>query len=247
VASFYQVNLTLRLIGRIVDPESLYAALATAQQGSHHALIHTPAHTVVSASPELFFERTGDRIVTRPMKGTAPRNPSPELDTVTAHELSRSEKDCAENIMIVDLLRNDLGRIARPGSVRVPALLEVEGYPTVWQLTSTIEACLPDNVSLAEVMRALFPCGSVTGAPKQRSMHAIAALEGRPRGVYCGTIGYLEPDRCRPPTRFAVAIRTAVVTTAGYAEYGSGGAITYSSHSDTEWQELVAKSAILRA
>lgn len=229
----------------IDDPEALYAALSTAQCGAHHALIHSPGHTVVSASPELFFDRKGDRIVTRPMKGTAARNPSPKLDAEAACGLHRSDKDRAENIMIVDLLRNDLGRIARPGSVHVPALLEVERYPTVWQLTSTVEARLPDHADLVQVMRALFPCGSVTGAPKRRAMRAIAELEARPRGVYCGAIGFLEPDRYQPSARFAVAIRTAVVTATGYAEYGSGGGITYSSSTSGEWKELLAKSRIL--
>jgi hypothetical protein len=149
--------------------------------------------------------------------------------------------------MIVDLLRNDLGRVAIFGSVRVPSLFDVERYPTVWQLTSTVTARLPPGVGVPELFGALFPSGSVTGAPKRAAMQAIVTLEGRPRGVYCGAVGFIRPDPVRPSARFAVAIRTVTVANrSGVAEYGAGGGITASSRPEAEWSELLAKSLVLR-
>jgi para-aminobenzoate synthetase/4-amino-4-deoxychorismate lyase len=244
---YYQLNLTARLTSRIEHPDELYARMSLAQRGAYNALIATGEFTVVSTSPELFFTRDGRRIVTRPMKGTARRGRSWAEDRARAAELRRSSKERAENVMIVDLLRNDLGRIAELGTVKVPALFAAERYPTLWQLTSTVEAQLRPEVDLADVFTALFPCGSVTGAPKRSAMSAITRLEQRPRGVYCGAVGHLAPGGNRPTARFSVAIRTATCNdSTGYAEYGSGGGITWSSRPDAEWTELRAKTVILR-
>jgi para-aminobenzoate synthetase/4-amino-4-deoxychorismate lyase len=244
---YYQLNLTARLRGAVRDPADTYAALAGAQAGAHHALIVTPHHAVISASPELFFARRGTHLVVRPMKGTAKRGRWAAEDLAVADALRRSAKERAENTMIVDLLRNDLGKIAVTGSVRVSELFAVERYPTVWQLTSTIGAELTDRTGLLDIFTALFPSGSVTGAPKAAAMSAIAALEHRPRGVYCGAVGYLAPDPERPEARFNVAIRTVTQDLrSGYAEYGTGGAITYPSRPDAEWAELLTKADVLR-
>ena len=181
------------------------------------------------------------------MKGTASRGRWPEEDIERVQEMLESAKERAENIMIVDLVRNDLGRVAVYGSVRVPTLFEAERYPTVWQLTSTISAQCPREVDLATLFAALFPSGSITGAPKRRTMQAIAEIEGRPRGVYCGAIGFLSPNPVQTEARFSVAIRTVTVSHRScYAEYGTGGGITTSSDPDSEWTELLTKAAILR-
>jgi len=244
---YYQVNLTSHLRAVVPDPDRLYARLAAAQGGRYHALMVTPEHTVVSASPELFFSLDGGEVVTRPMKGTAPRGRWPEEDRSAVEALRASPKEQAENVMIVDLLRNDLGRVAVFGSVRVSSLFDVERYPTVWQLTSTVTARVPPGVGVPELFGALFPSGSVTGAPKRAAMQAIVALETRPRGVYCGAVGYIRPDPVRPSARFAVAIRTVTVANHSHAaEYGAGGGITASSRPDAEWSELLAKSLVLR-
>ncbi|HWO69551.1 MAG TPA: aminodeoxychorismate synthase component I [Actinomycetota bacterium] len=242
----YQVNHTLRLRSRLTgDPRGLYRDLCLAQRGAYNAYLALGRYHVCSASPELFFERRGERVVVRPMKGTAPRGRWPEEDRAARERLRASAKDRAENAMIVDLLRNDLGRVARPGSVRWPRLFDAERYETVWQLTSTVEAELRPGVGFADLFRALFPSGSVTGAPKVRAMRAIAELEASPRGVYTGAVGYLAPGEDRR-ARFAVAIRTAVVDAeTGAAEYGTGGGITYDSDPEAERREAVAKAAVL--
>jgi para-aminobenzoate synthetase/4-amino-4-deoxychorismate lyase len=242
--SFYQVNLTVRTSALIGDPERLYAGLVDRQRAAYHALIHTNEHTVVSASPELFFAFDGDRIVTQPMKGTAPRSRDPGEDQRHAAGLRASEKERAENVMIVDLLRNDLAKIAVSGSVTVPRLLEVECYPTVWQMTSTVSARVGRDVDLLQIFAALFPSGSVTGTPKQAAMDAIAQIEARPRGVYCGAVGLLSPGEPYS-ARFSVAIRTAASGAGGYTVYGAGGGITYSSSAEDEWREVVTKTRVL--
>lgn len=245
---YYQLNLTARLAGSVPDPAGLYGALAAAQGGRHNALVVTPGHTVISASPELFFTTEAGEMTTRPMKGTAPRGRWPEEDRRNREALRTSAKERAENVMIVDLLRNDLGRIAEVGTVEVPALFDAERYPTVWQLTSTVAARTRPDVDLAGAFAALFPSGSVTGAPKRAAMRAIAGIEGRPRGVYCGAIGYLRPHPRSPRAHFSVAIRTITRDNdSGYAEYGSGGAITSSSDPAFEWAELLTKTAVLRS
>jgi para-aminobenzoate synthetase/4-amino-4-deoxychorismate lyase len=239
----YQVNLTTRLTAPVHDARSLYAALAHRQQGAHNVLIETPSWAVACASPELFFERDGHHLTTRPMKGTAARSAGTDEDAAAAAALAASPKERAENVMIVDLLRNDVGRVARTGTVTVTSLFDVEAYPAMWQLTSTIEADVRPGTSLADTFRALFPCGSVTGAPKRSTMRLIASLEGRPRGVYCGAVGHVAPPGGPWSTRFAVGIRTATVA-AGRAELGVGAGITWDSDPGAEWAELHTKASI---
>ncbi|WP_346618825.1 chorismate-binding protein [Blastococcus montanus] len=243
----YQLNLTVRMDAPAAGPlDERYADLAWAQQGSYAAHLELGRFAVVSASPELFFEWRGDRLITRPMKGTAARGPTTAADADRRSRLLGSEKERAENLMIVDLLRNDLGRLAAVGSVEVPALFRAERYGTVWQLTSDVTARPRAGTGLVDVFRALFPSGSVTGAPKQRSMELIRELEPRPRGVYCGAIGVVAPPGHPYRARFNVAIRTVTVDrVAGTAEYGTGGGITWSSDPAAEHAELLAKAAIL--
>lgn len=248
----YQVNHTLRLRARIEgDERGLYRDLALAQRGAFAAYVNLGRYRVLSASPELFFridaDTRADRITTRPMKGTAPRGRWPAEDEEAGDRLVASAKDRAENAMIVDLLRNDLGRIARPGSVRVSRMFEAERYETVWQLTSTVGADLTPGQPLVGVFRALFPGGSVTGAPKVRTMRVIRDLEDSPRGVYCGAIGVLAPAGSGDPrARFSIAIRTAVLDGSTHtAEYGVGGGITVDSSAEREYAELLAKARVL--
>jgi para-aminobenzoate synthetase / 4-amino-4-deoxychorismate lyase len=244
----YQVNYTLRLRSALeTDPKAFYRHLCRAQRGAYHAYLRAGRYHVLSASPELFFRIDGDRITTRPMKGTARRGRWVAEDDAAARDLRASAKDRAENAMIVDLLRNDVGRIARPGSVRVPALFQTERYETVWQMTSTVTARLLPGVSATDALRTLFPCGSVTGAPKVRTMEIIRDLEDSPRGVYTGAIGFLAPpDAPGPRACFNVAIRTVVVDDATRtAEYGVGGGITYDSTARGEYEEVVAKARVL--
>jgi para-aminobenzoate synthetase / 4-amino-4-deoxychorismate lyase len=246
----YQVNHTLRLRSRIEgDPRGLYRDLCYAQRGAYAAYLDLGRYRILSASPELFFELDGNRIVTRPMKGTAPRGRWPAEDRAVAGALLASAKDRAENAMIVDLLRNDLGRVARTGSVSWADAFEVERYETVWQLTTTVSAELRSGAGIADVFRALFPSGSVTGAPKVRTMELIGELEDAPRGVYCGAVGYLQPaGSAGPRARFNVAIRTVTVDApTGTAEYGVGGGITWGSDPADEYEEVVAKARVLTA
>jgi para-aminobenzoate synthetase/4-amino-4-deoxychorismate lyase len=246
----YQVNHTIRLRSHLDgDPRGLYRDLCFAQRGAFAAYLDLGRYRIASASPELFFERRSDRIVTRPMKGTAPRGRWPAEDREVAEALLASVKDRAENAMIVDLLRNDLGRIARPGTVTWTDAFDAERYETVWQLTTTVSATLAAGAGLAEIFRALFPSGSVTGAPKVRTMEIIHELEDTPRGVYCGAMGYLAPaGSAGPDARFSVAIRTVTVdTSTGTAEYGVGGGITWDSAAGAEYEETVAKAKVLTA
>ena len=246
----YQVNYTIRLHAQVAGAErGLYRDLCLAQRGGYAAYLNTGRARVLSASPELFFRVEGDRITTRPMKGTAPRGRWLEEDEANLEWLVDSAKDRAENAMIVDLLRNDLGRISRPGSVLVESMFDAERYETVWQLTSTISSELLPGASLLDVLRSLFPSGSVTGAPKVRTMQLIASLEESPRGVYCGAVGYLAPAGSgEPSANFNVAIRTGVLDAAsGTAEYGVGGGITHDSSPEGEYAEVVAKARVLTA
>jgi len=242
--AFYQVNHTLRLRSRWRgDPVAVYERLRGAQPASHGIYVDTGPMQIASASPELFFARSDRRIVTRPMKGTARRGRWGEEDRAAAHALRASAKDRAENVMIVDLVRNDLGRIARTGSVTVPSLFDVERHPTVWQMTSTIEAELRDGVDLGGIFSALFPCGSVIGAPKIAAAAWIAEHEAAPRGVYCGAMGVVRPGG---DCTFNVAIRTLVLDRErGTAEYGAGGGITIDSSPGVEYDEVLAKAAVL--
>ena len=246
----YQVNYTFRLRAEVHrDERDLYRDLCLSQRGGYAAHFSTGPFGVLSASPELFFRMDGDRITTRPMKGTAPRGRWPEEDEENAGRLASSPKDRAENAMVVDLLRSDLGRISVPGTVRANRLFQTERYETVWQLTSTVRSTLRPGMSLADAFRALFPSGSVTGAPKVSTMGLIAELEDAPRGAYCGAIGYLAPPRSgEPRANFNVAIRTVVLDRrSGVAEFGVGGGITYDSSAAGEFDEAVAKARVLTA
>ncbi len=247
----YLVNLTTRFRRTwesAEDPFFLYEQLTAGHRGGLHVYLETPEWAVACGSPELFFELLGHDVLTRPMKGTAPRGRWPEEDQELASGLATSPKERAENVMVVDLLRNDLGRIAVPGSVKVPALWQVERHPSLWQLTSTVTATAEHDVGLAQVFGALFPSGSVTGAPKVAAMEAIASLETSGRGLYCGAIGLIQPNAESRSTgaglsaRFAVAIRTAVVDKKALtAEYGSGGGVTWDSDEVNEWNEVNIK------
>lgn len=245
----YQCNLTVPMRtwikGSLFD---LYRDLALAQRGAHNSFIDMGRFVIASASPELFFEWGEDRLTTRPMKGTAARGRWLEEDRDQAQNLSHSPKERAENVMIVDLLRNDLGKVAEVGSVEVPELCTLERFETLWQLTSTVTARPRPNTGLVEIMQALFPCGSVTGAPKVRTMQLIAELEQNRRGVYCGAVGVVAPPGASFRARFSVAIRTAVVDrVTGDAVYGVGGGITWDSRPVDEHDELLAKAAILHS
>jgi para-aminobenzoate synthetase/4-amino-4-deoxychorismate lyase len=243
----YQCNLTDRLRSPVAgDVEQLYTRLALAQRGAYNAYLDLGRHVVASASPELFFEWAGDVVRTRPMKGTARRGRTTAEDREQSRRLLASSKEQAENLMIVDLLRNDLGRVAEVGSVVVDELFALERYPTVWQLTSQVSARLRPDTGLLDLFRALFPCGSVTGAPKRRTMQLIDELEPTPRGIYCGAVGVVAPPSAPFRARFNVAIRTAVVDrTTGEGVYGAGGGITWGSDAVAERAELHAKAAVL--
>ncbi len=240
----YQVNYTLRMRGAFdACTRSLYARLRAAQPDGYCAYLDLGRHRIASASPELFFQRDASRLTTRPMKGTRPRGRFAAEDERLAQELGASSKDRAENLMIVDLLRNDLSKLAKPNGVQVPQRFVVERHPTVWQMTSTVTAELRDGVGLADIFRALFPCGSVTGAPKVMAMQMIAQLETSARGVYCGTVGLLKPGG---DAMFNVAIRTVEVDTEeGAATCGLGGGVVWDSTADAEYSEALVKGRFL--
>jgi len=256
----YQVNYTYRLdFAAFGSPAALYRRLRARQPVAYGAFIALPPGAgpthVLSCSPELFLRHRGGRLLTRPMKGTACRASVPEGDSEIARLLSEDTKNRAENLMIVDLLRNDLGRIARTGSVRVPTLFTIEPYSTVFQMTSTVDAELPDETGFPAVLRALFPCGSITGAPKHRTMQLIADLETTPRGLYTGSIGWIEapgaerPDAACGDFCLSVAIRTV---TLGAAEgglragrMGVGAGIIIDSKAAEEFEECALKARFL--
>jgi para-aminobenzoate synthetase/4-amino-4-deoxychorismate lyase len=207
---FYQVNLTTRLVADFSgDSAALFAALRATQPAGYCLHLQDAEWEILSVSPELFFDWQADgTLSTRPMKGTAPRHAEAAADAAAAAALLASEKERAENLMIVDLLRNDLARVAATGTVRVPRLFELDALPTAWQMSSTVQCATRPGTGLAEVFRALFPCGSVTGAPKVAAMAAIAALEDAPRGAYCGAIGLIRPGG---HATFNVGIRTVTL------------------------------------
>lgn len=239
----YQANLTMRARGRIAgDPALLFARLLLSQPVGHAAFLRTQSRTVLSLSPELFLERRGTRVTTRPMKGTAPRGRADEEDRRIARLLAGDPKSQAENVMIVDLMRNDLSRIAATGSVKVPRLFEVEPYATLFQMTSTVEGEVPAETGFAACMRELFPCGSITGAPKLSAMQIIHSLESGPRGIYTGGIGHLQPSG---DFRFNVAIRTLVVEADGRFEAGAGSGLVFDSASTPEYDECRLKLTFL--
>ncbi len=238
----YQVNFTFPLDGIAYgSPLALYARLRQRQPTRHAALLADGETVSLSLSPELFLARQGERLLTRPMKGTAPRGATPAADAANRAALLASPKERAENLMIVDLLRNDLGRVARTGSVRVDALFDAEAYPTVWQLTSSISAAAP-GVPLAALLRALFPCGSVTGAPKVRAMQIIDQLENGPRGIYTGSLGWLLPGG---DFSLNVAIRTLSVAADGRMRMSVGGGIVADSEAAAEYRECLLKAQFL--
>jgi len=258
----YQINYTYRLAFEAFgSPVGLYRRLRARQPVRYGALIALPdARWVLSCSPELFVEKTGERLRTRPMKGTAARGTSPDDDARAAAFLRHDPKNRAENLMIVDLLRNDLSRVAKTGSVCVPALFSVEPYPSIWAMTSTIEADLRERTSMADILRALFPCGSITGAPKHRTMQLIDEIETTPRGLYTGAIGWVDAvpssaaegallcgDFC-----LSVAIRTLTLGApqgaAGGTRHGTmgvGGGIVLDSVAADEYAECRLKAKFL--
>ncbi|VWD35859.1 chorismate-binding protein [Burkholderia contaminans] len=244
----YQVNYTYRLNFDVFGtPLALYRRLRARQPVRYGALIALPDGTwVVSCSPELFVEKHGDVLRARPMKGTAPRSADPRDDAAAATFLANDPKNRAENVMIVDLLRNDVSRIARTGTVRVPALFSVEPYASVWQMTSTVEAGWRDGTTFAQMLRALFPCGSITGAPKHKTMELIDAIESTPRGLYTGAIGWLDAatqgaDSDAPGDRLAgcgdfclsVAIRTLTLDATSEGDGSAGVADAEARHPAT--------------
>lgn len=242
----YQVNYTVRLHSNdVVCDHNLYEKLSKAQKANYCAHLQLGRYNIVSASPELFFQLKNGKILTKPMKGTMKRGKSIEEDIRNKQLLSESIKDQAENLMIVDLLRNDISKIAKKGTVNVPKLFNIESYPTVFQMTSTVSAEIEENVGIIDIFKALFPCGSITGAPKQSTMQIIRELENSPREVYCGSIGYITPNQ---EALFNVAIRTALIDTEqNTMSYGVGGGITWDSDPEAEYLEAWAKAEILKS
>ncbi|MBY6015853.1 aminodeoxychorismate synthase component I [Qipengyuania gaetbuli] len=245
----YQANLTFPLAGNFTgDPMGLYAALRPAAQAGYGGVIFDGSHWLLSLSPELFVSLKGREAKAKPMKGTRPRSADPVQDAAQAAELAASVKDKAENLMIVDLMRNDLARVAEAGSVRVDEPFAVESYPTVHQMVSVVRARLNEEAGAIDLVRALFPCGSITGAPKIRAMELIHEVERDPRGPYCGAIGRIAADG---DAAFNVAIRTLRLTeienSRGKAVLGVGGAIVADSDARSEWREAVLKGAFARA
>lgn len=244
----YQVNYTLRFQASLppdLPPETFawhfFLQLVRRQKG-YAAFVHTGEHLLCSASPELFFEKQGEKITSRPMKGTAPRGRSGAEDQRQAENLRLDPKNRAENVMIVDMIRNDLGRIARLGSVQVPALFQLEKYSSVWQMTSTVQA--ETQASITQIFQALFPCASITGAPKVSSMRLIAQEEAAPRRVYTGSIGFWGPQG---EAQFNVAIRSLVLEKkSARLEYGAGGGLVWDSQAESEYAEAKLKAQVLQ-
>ncbi|MFJ7638091.1 aminodeoxychorismate synthase component I [Peribacillus sp. NPDC097225] len=240
----YQVNYTMRLRSKFEgDDYAFYNRLVRAQRSNYSAYLNLGTYRILSASPELFFRWEDGQLITRPMKGTVKRAGNRERDLENAKWLANSEKNQAENLMIVDLLRNDMGMVSEKGTVKVSKLKEIEKYPTVWQMTSTITASTKPETTIIDLFKALFPCGSITGAPKIKTMEIIAELENSPREIYCGAIGYITPNR---EAVFNVPIRTVVIDKeTGQAAYGVGGGITWDSASLEEYEEAFLKAKLL--
>jgi para-aminobenzoate synthetase/4-amino-4-deoxychorismate lyase len=247
---FYQLNYTAQLEATFpASPSSnsvdsawaYFTALRRSQPRAYGAFIDTGDEQVLSVSPELFFDWDGQRILSRPMKGTAARGANPQEDADNAERLRSTPKEQAENVMIVDLIRNDLSRVAQPFSVKVPRLFHLEALPTVWQMTSDVVATTREGTRLWDVFAALFPCGSVTGAPKVQAMRQINALEPDARGVYCGAVGVVRPGG---HATFNVPIRTVTVR-GGQARCGIGSGITFDAQAEGEWQEWRSKRMFL--
>ena len=242
----YQANLTFPCMVDVgADPAALYGLIRHRAAAGHCALLFTGQHWLLSFSPEQFFALEGNRLITRPMKGTALRALDPAQDAANAAALRTDPKQRAENLMIVDLLRIDLSRVAQPGSVTVPELFTIESYPTVHQMTSAVTACLRDGLDAVDVLAALFPCGSITGAPKIRAMEIIHETEAYPRGPYTGAIGAIEP---LGNAAFNVAIRTICVEKgAKEGVIGLGSGLVADSEAESEWRECLDKSLFLGA
>ena len=243
----YQINLTFPLATHLLSGTALglYGALRARQVVGHGAFVDLGVGPVlISRSPELFIRLdAAGRIEARPMKGTAPRDADPVRDAELAEELRASAKGQAENLMIVDLLRNDISRISRVGSVKVPELFAVEHYATLHQMVSRVVGQLVDAPSLAGVVNALFPCGSITGAPKIRAMEIIHQVEPHPRGAYCGAIGWMAPDGA---ASFNVAIRTLSLAPDGAITLNVGGGVVQDSTTEGEWEEALWKARYMQ-
>lgn len=241
----YQVNFTFPRDYIVTgDPRDLYRRLRRAQRARHGAFIHNGDWTVLSLSPELFFAATAETIACRPMKGTLDRRPDAMGDQAQRERLAHDAKNRAENLMIVDLIRNDLARVAAPGSVAVDSMFDVEALPSVLQMTSAITARRAPGTPLSTLFKALFPCGSVTGAPKIRAMEIIAELESAPRGIYTGAIGFAGPDGS---AQFSVPIRTLLIDRAGRGRLGIGSGIVAESGIAAEYHECLLKARFLDA
>ncbi|HLZ79171.1 MAG TPA: aminodeoxychorismate synthase component I [Sphingomonas sp.] len=241
----YQANLTFPADVPVVgDPLALYARIRARAAAGWGGIVADGSRVLLSFSPEMFFRLDGGRIEARPMKGTATRGADPVTDAEAARELATDPKQRAENLMIVDLIRNDLSRIAVPGSVAVPALFEVETYPTIHQMTSTVIAELAPGGDAVSVLEAAFPCGSITGAPKLRAMEIAAEVEPGPRGLYTGAMGRIDANG---DAAFNVAIRTLVVEDPGRASIGLGSGVVADSQADAEWRECLAKGGFVTA
>jgi len=238
----YQVNFTDRLaFNSTLSPAAVFSSLSSRQHVAYSAFLNIEGHAVVSLSPELFFKTQDDRITTRPMKGTMPRGLDRADDERMAELLRNDEKNCSEHVMIVDLLRNDLGRLCRSGSIEVENPFSVERYDTLHQMTSTVVGSLHPGITFYDIFRGLFPSGSITGAPKHRTMQIIHELERQVRGVYTGAIGFIGPNRS---SVFNVAIRTLVMRD-GEATMGVGGGIVADSKPEDEYRECLLKASFL--
>jgi len=239
----YQVNFTMRLSAKYNgSPYALFYQLVQNQKAPYASFIEFDKHTICSVSPELFFSLDGKDLLSRPMKGTAARGLSFEDDISQKETLYNSKKERAENLMIVDMIRNDMGKICEAGSVEVSSLFNTERYPTVWQMTSDVHG--KTNANFSDIMQALFPCASITGAPKARTMEIIYELEQTARHIYTGSIGYFSPGR---KAQFNVAIRTALMDISnGQAEYGVGGGIVWDSVDKNEYEECRLKARVLK-
>ncbi len=240
----YQANLTMPLTAVAEGPAlALYGALRQRQPVPHGAYLDLGGERLLSRSPKLFFRIRGDRIETRPMKGTHPRGATLEEDAQGKSWLATDPKNRAENLMIVDLLRNDISQVAEVGSVQVPELFAVESYATVHQMTSLVQGHLKDGIEIQDVFTALFPCGSITGAPKLRAMQIIHELETGPRGAYCGSIGWIAPNG---DMEFNVAIRTLILNQSGDVRLNVGGGVVHDSTAASEYEEALLKSRFAR-
>lgn len=238
----YQVNFTGKYNFKTQgNPIKLYQHLRERQPVEYSALFHLQNHQILSLSPELFFKKTGDSMLTKPMKGTMPRSSCAQADRANKEFLTNDPKQIAENVIIVDLVRNDMSRIALPGSVTVPKLFQVESFKTVHQMVSFIEAKVDPAISFETIIRGIFPCGSITGAPKRRTMQIIHELEAAPRKVYTGAIGYITPenDMC-----FNVPIRTLLLKN-NRGELGVGGGIVHDSYAEDEYKEAKLKAKFI--